>query len=176
MSCVETEATRVAYRKPTLVDAAAIHALINECKPLDLNSPYAYLLLCTHFADTCAVAERDGDLLGFVSGYRKPADGSVLFIWQVAVSPRGRGQGVGQGLLGEVLARPKQAAVKHLEATISPSNRASWALFESFAKKRGAPCASKTLFREEDFGGLAHEEEQLVRIGPFEPPRGVPRG
>jgi L-2,4-diaminobutyric acid acetyltransferase len=173
MSYVATEATRVAYRKPTLADAAAVHALIDECKPLDLNSPYAYLLLCTHFADTCAVAERGGGLLGFVSGYRKPGDDAVLFIWQVAVSPRGRGQGVARGLLEEVLSRPQQSAVRHLEATVSPSNRPSRALFESFARKRGARCAIKTLFREEDFGDLQHEEEQLFRIGPFESPGGA---
>jgi L-2,4-diaminobutyric acid acetyltransferase len=176
MSCVETEATRVAYREPTLADAAAVHALIQECKPLDLNSPYAYLLLCTHFADTCAVAERQGSLVGFVSGYRKPADPAVLFIWQVAVSPRGRGQGVGRGLLEEILSRPRHAAVRHLEATISPSNRPSWALFESFARKRGARCATTTLFREEDFGDLEHDEEQLFRIGPLESPRGAQQG
>ena len=176
MSFVEAKTASVVYRKPALADAAAIHALIDECQPLDLNSKYAYMLLCTHFADTCAVAEREGSVVGFVSAYRKPNDHSVLFVWQVAVSERGRGQGVGKGLLEEILTRPEQAAVRNLEATISPSNRPSWALFESFARKRGAKCASQTLFREEDFGSQEHEEEQLLRIGPFESPRGTHQG
>jgi L-2,4-diaminobutyric acid acetyltransferase len=176
MTGADAKATPAAYRKPTLADAAAIHALIDQCKPLDLNSRYAYMLLCTHFAGTCAVAERDGALVGFVSGYRKPGDDSVLFIWQVAVSPQGRGQGVAAGLLEEILQRPPRAAVRYLEATISPSNRASWALFESFARKHGARCATETHFREEDFGGQEHEEEQLLRIGPLESPRGIHRG
>lgn len=166
----------MAYRKPTLADAAAIHALIDGCKPLDLNSRYAYMLLCTHFAATCAVAERDGRLLGFASGYRKPGDESVLFIWQVAVSPRGRGEGIGRGLLEEIAARPEQGGVRHLEATIGPSNRASWALFRSFANKRGAECAIQTLFQQKDFGGQQHEEEQLLRIGPLPSPRGNHQG
>ena len=176
MSAAETKATPLVYRKPALSDAAAIHALIGECKPLDLNSPYAYMLLCTHFADTCGVAEREGSLLGFVSAYRKPNDDSVLFVWQVAVSPRGRGQGVGKRLLEEITGRPEHVAVGYLEATISPSNHASWALFESFAKKRGARCAIQTLFRETDFGGHEHEEERLLRIGPLEPPRSNHQG
>ena len=171
MRAIETKAAVVAYRKPTLADAAAVHALIDECKPLDLNSRYAYMLLCTHFADTCAVAERDGNLLGFVSGYRKPSDDAVLFVWQVAVSPRARGQGVGKELLEEIAARPEQAQVRYLEATIGPSNRASWALFTSFATKHGAACAKEALFEPKDFGGQEHEAEQLLRIGPFESPR-----
>jgi L-2,4-diaminobutyric acid acetyltransferase len=173
MTRVEAKAMSIVYRKPGLADAASIHALIDECKPLDLNSPYAYMLLCTDFADTCAVAQREGRLVGFVSGYRKPDDNSVLFVWQVAVSPRGRKQGVGKGLLEEIIARPEQAAVRHLEATINPSNRASWALFETFAKKRGARCATQTLFREEHFGHQGHEEERLLRISPLESPRGT---
>lgn len=168
--------TAVVYRKPRVGDAAAVYTLVDECKPLDLNSQYAYLLLCTHFAGTCAVAERNGGVIGFVSGYRKPDDDSVLFVWQVAVSPRGRGQGVGRGLLHEILERPELAGVRHLEATINPSNRPSWALFESFAKQRGASCATTTLFREEHFGDQEHEEEQLLRIGPLKPPRGSTRG
>jgi L-2,4-diaminobutyric acid acetyltransferase len=176
MTGIETKTTSVVYRKPTLADAAAIHALIDECRPLDLNSLYAYMLLCTHFADTCAVAEKEGVLAGFASGYRKPADPAVLFVWQVAVSQRGRGQGIGQGLLEEITTRPEQAAIRHLEATISPSNRPSWALFESFAKKRGAKCASQALFQEEDFGGQQHEEERLLRVGPFESPRRTHQG
>lgn len=173
MTDLEEKATAVVYRKPTLADAAAVHALIDECKPLDLNSTYSYMLLCTHFADTCAIAEQQGSLLGFLSGYRKPGDDSVLFVWQVAVSSRARGKGVASGLLQEVLGRPEQAAVRHLEATISPSNSASWSLFESFAKKRGASCATQTLFQEEDFGGQGHEEERLLRIGPLKSPRGT---
>lgn len=168
--------TVVVYRKPTLEDAGVVHALIEECKPLDVNSQYAYMLLCTHFAGTCAVAEQDGKVVGFVSGYRKPDDKSVLFVWQVAVSPRGRGQGVGQRLLQEILSRTDQAAVRYVEATISPSNRASWALFESLAKKLGARCATQTLFRVEDFGGQEHEEERLLRIGPIESPRSNHQG
>jgi L-2,4-diaminobutyric acid acetyltransferase len=146
---------------------------VEECKPLDLNSSYAYMLLCAHFPDTCAVAESEGDLVGFVSGYRKPGDRSVLFVWQVAVSPRARGQGVARRLLDEIVARPEQAAVRHVEATITPSNRASWALFYSFAKERGAACARQTLFEEGDFGDQDHEPELLLRIGPLDAPRGA---
>lgn len=149
-----------------------MHALIDECKPLDLNSPYAYLLLCTHFAGTSAVAEMDGAIVGFVGGYLKPDDAAVVFIWQIAVGATARGRGVGRHLLEEVVNRPACRNVQHMESTITPSNEASWVLFRAFARDRGARCEQSTLFRREDFGGHDHEAEQLLRISPIHSPGG----
>ena len=158
------------YRRPQRSDAAQVHALVAGCAPLDLNSPYAYLLLCTHFSETSAIAETGGGPLGFVGGYLKPSEPSVLFIWQIAVSRDARGDGVGVGLLQEVLGRPACGHVRHLEATITPSNEASWKLFRSLARARGAPCHETPMFGKDDFGGGNHEEEQLLRVGPFAGP------
>lgn len=159
--------SEVIYRAPRLADAAQVHALVDACRPLDLNSVYAYMLLCTHFADTCAVAEQDGRPVGFVSGYLEPSTSGVLFIWQVAVSPAVRGRGVATRLLEDVLNRAACRHVHYLETTITPSNAASWSLFRAVARGRRANVHHSTLFRSEDFGTDDHEEEQLVRIGPF---------
>lgn len=156
----------VRYRRPQLSDAASVHSLVSDCKPLDLNSPYAYLLLCTHFSETSAVAAADGKPLGFVGGYLKPSHPSVLFVWQIAVSREARGRGIGTRLLEDVLDRPTCRHVRYLEATITPSNEASWVLFRSLARARHARTSERPLFRTADFGGN-HEEEQLLRIGPF---------
>ena len=156
-------------RIPTLADATAIHALVDRCKPLDLNSQYAYLLLSAHFAQTCVVAEIDERLAGFVSSYRKPTDPSVLFVWQVAVGPDARGQGLGLRMLSELMSREPCQHIRWIETTITPSNQASWALFESFAKRRGASCIQQPFFQAEHFGGIEHEEERLLRIGPLHP-------
>ncbi len=64
----------VTFRLPAVEDAAAIHALIDECKPLDLNSVYCYMLLTTHFAPWCVAAEFEGRIVGFLSSYLKPQD------------------------------------------------------------------------------------------------------
>jgi hypothetical protein len=73
-------------RLPTRKDGAAIHHLISECPPLDLNSLYAYLLLGEHFSDTCVLAESAGGRInGFISAYVIPTRPDVLFVWQVAV-------------------------------------------------------------------------------------------
>ena len=166
-SVAQSSYSPVAFRTPTVVDAAAVHSLIDECKPLDLNSVYCYMLLTTHFAETCVVAEHDGRLAGFLSSYIKPQDPSTLFVWQVAVSPAARSLGVGRGLIEAVLARPAALGATSLETTITPSNAASWALFRSFARRHGAECSDKTIFAEKDFGPGEHEEERLLRISPL---------
>lgn len=161
-------ATSVAFRRPELDDATAVHGLVDECKPLDLNSPYSYMLLCTHFQETCVLAEDEDGIAGFVSAYKKPDDDATLFVWQVAVSSRMRGCGLAKRLLNELLSRPACRDAKWLETTITPSNRASWGLFESFADRRSASIDVQSMFREEHFGDESHEEEQLLRIGPLE--------
>jgi len=163
----------VLCRPPVLCDGAEIHALIRDSGSLDLNSAYSYLLLATHFADTCSVATCDGRLVGFTSGYLEPADPSVLFIWQVAVRADARGRGVARRLLGDVLGRPASAHVRFLEATVAPSNDASLALFRTVARERGATFERRSGFAVHDFGDEPHEPEELVRIGPLDQERSL---
>jgi L-2,4-diaminobutyric acid acetyltransferase len=159
--------TSVIYRRPTRLDAVRMRALVRASPPLDVNSTYAYLLVCTHFSDTSVVAERDDQLLGFVSAYLEPADPGVVFIWQVAVAPPARGLGVGRRLLREVLARPMCAATRFLEATTTPSNDASWRLFRALAREHDTRCEIVATFGGAELGGGDHQDEQLLRIGPL---------
>ena len=74
--------TPVTLRKPESTDGYALNSLVERCKPLDTNSVYCNLLQCHDFADTAIAAETaDGDLVGFISGYRPPARQDTLFVW-----------------------------------------------------------------------------------------------
>jgi len=141
--------------------------LIAECPPLDTNSAYCNLLQCTHFAETCVVAERDGALAGWISGYRLPAAPDQLFVWQVAVHASARGTGLGGRMLDHLIARAAADPVREILTTITEANAASWALFTSFARRHGARLARRPMFdRDAHFAG-AHETEHLVSIGPL---------
>ena len=152
---------------PRVSDGAAIRRLIDACKPLDVNSLYAYLLLCEHHAGTCVVARRDEHIVGFVSAYRIPQREDTLFVWQVAVDASTRGTGLAKAMLRDLLARPLVRGSTHLETTVSPSNTASRRLFHALARELDAPVNETVLFAESDFGGEDHECETLIRIGPF---------
>jgi len=156
------------FSTPSAADAPEVHALISRCKPLDLNSTYAYLLLCHHFADTCVAARRGRDLVGFISGYMLPTDLRTFFVWQVAVDPEARGARLGAQMLRHLLARDAASEIRYLETTVSPSNTASRRMFQRFADLIDAPIDEQMLFDRDAFGYEDHEEEVLLKIGPLD--------
>jgi len=165
----------VTLRRPTDGDGYPLHQLVARCHPLDTNSAYCNLLQCTDFADTAIAAENlDGQLVGFISGYRPPSRPDTLFVWQVAVDASLRGQGLALRMLLALTERVAADGVRFLETTISPDNGASQALF-----KRAFACLdigyeTHTLFsRAAHFDGQ-HEDEVLYRAGPFNAPISTP--
>jgi len=156
------------FASPSAADAPKVHTLISRCKPLDLNSTYAYLLLCHHFADTCVAARRGRDLVGFISGYILPNHSQTLFVWQVAVDPEARGARLGARMLRHLLARDVASEIRYLETTVSPSNTASRRMFQRFADSIDVPIDEQMLFDRNAFGNEDHEEEVLLKIGPFD--------
>lgn len=164
---IERRAIRIRAPRPT--DGPAVHALIDACPPLDTNSLYCNLLQCTHFAGTSALAEQDGGVVGWVSGYRRPDRPDTLFIWQVAIAASARGSGIARRLVLDILARLECRGVRFIATTITAANAPSWALFESIARTLGANGRRRVLFdRAGHFDG-AHETEHEFLIGPFDP-------
>ncbi|KMS62836.1 proteinase inhibitor I4 serpin [Sphingobium baderi LL03] len=156
-------------RPPVATDGPSITRLIAHCPPLDANSAYCNLLQCTHFAESCIVAEHGGEggIAGWVSGYRPPSDPESFFVWQVAVSPAARGHGLAGRMIEALLDRPAAAGVTHLITTVTEDNRASWALFEGLARRWNAPLAKSALFERETHFAGAHATEWQARIGPL---------
>jgi L-2,4-diaminobutyric acid acetyltransferase len=157
---------------PTPADGADLWRAARDSGSLDLNSPYAYLLVATDWAATSVVARDDRGLVGFVAGYRPPTDPDHAFVWQVAVADRARGRGIGRQLLHGVLERPANLDARFLTATVTPSNAASLALFRGIARDLEVPCEERERFPAALFPSElgTHEPELQLRIGPL-PPR-----
>uniref|UniRef100_A0A7S3NLP3 L-2,4-diaminobutyric acid acetyltransferase n=1 Tax=Aureoumbra lagunensis TaxID=44058 RepID=A0A7S3NLP3_9STRA len=156
----------VLLRKPRAEDGVHVWDLVQSCSPpLDANSVYCNLLQCTHYSDTCVVAEKENTIIGWLSGYRLPADNQIIFIWQICIHERARRCGLGKKMIQNVLSRDH--SIKKIQATITPNNKASWQLFRSFASQLSLPFSSEILFHHEHhFGRRGHESEFLVTIGP----------
>lgn len=160
-------ASKLDLRAPTAADGPAVTRLIQRCPPLDANSPYCHLLLCADFAATCVVAERRGQIRGWLSAYRPPTSPDRIFVWQVAVAPEARGQGLGAQMLDALLARDAVRGVAFLSATVTSANTASWALFGALARRRGAAMRKSIRFdRDLHFAGSSETEWEAL-IGPL---------
>ncbi len=72
-------------------------------------------------------------------------------------------------LILDLLNRDSASGMRYLEATVTPSNTASLALFRGLAEKLGTGCRESECFPGHLFAdaGGAQEEELLLRIGPF---------
>ena len=159
----------IRLRAPHPEEGSALWQLAHDTGTLDLNSGYLYLLLARDFADTCVVAEQDGVIVGFATGYRRPRYPEVIFLWQVAIHPDFQGQGLGKQLVAGFLRQPGADRASILETTISPDNAASRGLFEAIARELDVDCRVSPLFASEDFPEPTHEPEELFSIGPFRP-------
>ena len=152
-------------RHPTAEDGVGIYQLVKQCPPLDLNSRYCNVLQAHHFCGTSIVAERHGEMVGFVTGHRIPERENVLFVWQVAVSPAARGEGLGNTMLDGLIGANE--GIEYIETTVTPHNIASAKMFACLADRYNASIEKRVLFSSElHFEGL-HEDEVLFRIGPL---------
>jgi len=170
-----TDAAPIELRQARVPDAASIWRLVRDSGVLDCNSSYLYLLLCRDFSDTCVVAERGEETVGFVTAYRLPRDPSVLFVWQIGVCSTARRQGLAKRMLRDLLDRQDvEQPPRFLEATVAASNIASRRLFQSLAADIGATLVEEEGFLVSDFPAAvsddpaeAHEAEPRLRIGPL---------
>ncbi len=154
-------------RQPLPEDGSQAFKLISQCPPLDTNSMYCNLLQCSHFSSTSVIAVSDKDVVGFISAYIIPERPNTLFVWQVAVGTKARGQGLATRMLQHILDRPGCNIVNYLETTITESNKASWALFNGLSNNLDAELHSSVMFDRIQHLDDAHDTEMLVRIGPF---------
>jgi len=155
-------------------DVREVHALIQSCPSLDLNSLYAYALLAEHHTDTCFVAYDNKDqICGVVTGYICPEEPDTYFLWQIAVSPTVQGKGIGSLLLDNVREQCLESRqLKRLKTTISPSNKASQKLFRSFASRFDVDCKVSPFLSKQALQPLEpepfetqHEPEDLYTLG-----------
>lgn len=155
----------IKIRKITVEDIKSVYKLLVKNRPyVGLNSRYTYFLLARDFSDTCVVAECNGKIIGFSSGYVSPTRKDTFFNWETVVHKDYRGNSLQKQML---LHQLKNTKVKYFEGTINPSNKVSENNFFELADLLDTKCQKRVLFKEEDFDNDGHESEILCRVGPI---------
>ncbi len=153
-----TDSESAELRHPHVDDGAQMWRIARDSRHLDLNTPYAYMLWARDFHATTLVAEVEGSVVGFVTGYRRPEEPTTLMVWQIAVDEAHRGQGLAGRLLDALVG---QTDAYSLETTVTAANTASQRLFRSFAERHGAQHSITDLFAEEHF---PDEDEWMAEL------------
>jgi L-2,4-diaminobutyric acid acetyltransferase len=125
-------------RPTTASDGAILQELVQSTRLLEPISGYGYVLLADLFGQTSAIAEQSERFVGCVVGLRHPRQPHGLFVWQIGVHPSAQRRGVAHAMLDAILARPGNADIHQLFATVAPTNMASEAMFRGFAERYGA--------------------------------------
>ena len=146
-------------------DIKEVYYLLKANRPyVGLNSRYTYFLLVKDFADTCVVAEHEGKIVAFSSGYVSPTKKDTFFSWDAVVHRDYRGNKLQkQMLLWQIMI----TRVRYFEGTVNPSNEGSKMSFLSLAQLLKTRCEESLLFSEDDFENDGHEPEILYRVGPI---------
>jgi L-2,4-diaminobutyric acid acetyltransferase len=142
-------------------DIKELSSLIKSVGNLDLNSSYLYLLLARYFSKDCLVKKVDDKIIGFITAIK--TDENTLFIWQVGVSKNFQGKGFAKELLQDLIVKqPKNITL--IEFSISPSNQASFALFNKYATNINTKVLPVAEFKPNLFFEDNHEEEIFYQI------------
>lgn len=155
-------------RKPLPSDGRDIWELVKKSQSLDLNSLYFYILMSYHFGNSSIIALYQNKIAGCVISYFPPDNQKTLFVWQVCVAKEFKGKGLAKQMICTLAKQKSPNKIKYIEATITPSNKASIALFTAVAKNFGAKFAFENeIFPKDFFQGCEHEPEKLFHIGPL---------
>jgi GNAT superfamily N-acetyltransferase len=82
-------------------------------------------LFFEHFTDTSFAAERDGELAGFLVGFRSQSRPGEAYIHFVGVHPGERGHGLGRRLYERFFEAARAGGCDRVRAVTSPVNRGS---------------------------------------------------
>ena len=98
-------------------------------------------LFLSLFWSTSLVAERDGELAGFLVGLDSPSDAVTSYVHFLGVSPAERGMGLGHLLHTRFADRATAAGRRRVQAVTSPANEPSIAFHRTIGFTVAGPVA-----------------------------------
>jgi ribosomal protein S18 acetylase RimI-like enzyme len=112
-------------------------------------------LFFIHFADTSFVAERDGELAGFLVGFLSQSEPEDAYVHFVGVSPDERGSGLGRELYERFFAVARSHGRHRVSCVTSPANTGSVAFHRAIGFEPGRP--------QPDYDGPGEDRVVLTR-------------
>jgi L-amino acid N-acyltransferase YncA len=96
-------------------------------------------LFFVHFRSTSFVAERDGELVGFLAGFLSQTEPEEAYVHFVGVGPGERGTGLGRELYERFFAAARADGRRRVSCVTSPANEGSIAFHTALGFEPGPP-------------------------------------
>lgn len=129
-------------------DFLKVAEFAKNCPPLEPYPLHFYKIMFRYHRGVSLVAEEDGRVLGFAFGLVAQSLPRTCFFWQVGVSPKAQGKGLGKKLVSFFEKKAKEAGCVRVELTVDLGNTPSQKLFESM-KYKNASSQEKATVEEE---------------------------
>jgi L-2,4-diaminobutyric acid acetyltransferase len=132
----------IGIRKPRIDDITAIVAVVEDCAPyLTAHSSYIPWIYTQFYFETCAVAEMDGEIVGWCSIIPVPRG---YFLHQLGVAAKARRKGIARAMLTHQLQRlALHEKTFALQFTVDRRNAAVLDLNRSIADHLGMQVVKK---------------------------------
>ncbi|KYC53386.1 MAG: Acetyltransferase (GNAT) family protein [Candidatus Methanofastidiosum methylothiophilum] len=122
-------------RKCTVEDIDSLRIFVNECKPLELHTPFTYWTLFNYFSNLCFLILDEEKVIGFISGIRSSVDKDTVYLWQIGVSKEYRGKKYASLLIDHFIKAVSDLDCNKIQVSISPENESSYNAFAKYTKE-----------------------------------------
>jgi predicted GNAT superfamily acetyltransferase len=129
----------VAIRQAGPRDHARVIAVLDEWWGGRRMTDMLPKLFFVHFRDTSFVAERDGELAGFLVGFLSQSEPEAAYVHFAGVSPAERGSGLGRELYERFYAVARAAGRTRVSCVTSTANAGSVAFHEAIGFEPSPP-------------------------------------
>ncbi len=142
-------------------DFTELHKFIDECNFLEAYPLHFYRVILRYFKHYCFIYGKNS-IKGAAVGILKPGAEKIFFLWQIGITRRLQGKGMGREFLRRVEKKLKERGCSRIELTIDPSNTPSRKLFEKSGYDNISPKFStavkiKNSFALKDFYGRGRD-------------------
>jgi predicted GNAT superfamily acetyltransferase len=131
----------VAFRHPEPSDHARVTAVLDEWWGGRHMVDMLPKLFFVHFRETSFVAERDGELAGFIVGFLSQTQPEEAYVHFVGVNPAERGSGLGRELYERFFEVAQAHGRRRVSCVTSPRNSGSLAFHTALGFEPSPPQA-----------------------------------
>lgn len=112
-------------------DFFEIMTLASKCAPIPIERDSIYHLFTKYFANTCFVAEKDNQIVGYILGFISQLEKDVAYIHNICISPDLRRKKIGSSLYQKFFQNMKKEKCQKIFLIINPKNKLSINYHES---------------------------------------------